>query len=271
MTDRDHWTEAVVDADGVKIQVHRAGDGKLPSLVLAHGLSDNGLCWRRTAHALADVFDVVMIDARNHGRSGRAPGGIAAQANDVAAVIGALGLDRPAAMGHSMGASTVAVLAADHPDLVSRVVLEDPPWRDTTDTAGTSTAEAWKEISAFLQSFAGLSDTEIVARGRSEHPDWSEAEFPDWAAAKQEVGELAVGNIDAPDWSSTVSRIECPTLLIHGEIERGGIVDPAVARRATELNPSLSTRRVRSAGHNIRRERFDEFIIAARAFLLETL
>ena len=43
------WSEGDVDADGLTIHYTRTGDGDQPALVLAHGFSDNGLCWRRVA------------------------------------------------------------------------------------------------------------------------------------------------------------------------------------------------------------------------------
>jgi pimeloyl-ACP methyl ester carboxylesterase len=43
-----------------------------PPLVFAHGLSDSGRCWWRVAQAFENDFDLVMIDARNHGQSATA-------------------------------------------------------------------------------------------------------------------------------------------------------------------------------------------------------
>jgi len=37
--------------------------------VLAHGFSDDGLCWTPVAEKLAADYDVIMVDARSQGRS----------------------------------------------------------------------------------------------------------------------------------------------------------------------------------------------------------
>jgi len=37
--------------------------------VLAHGFSDDGLCWTPVAEKLAADYDVIMVDARGHRRS----------------------------------------------------------------------------------------------------------------------------------------------------------------------------------------------------------
>jgi len=63
-------------------------------------------------------YDVIMVDARGHGRSdGPEQGyGSAEHAGDLASVITGLGLHRPAVLGHSMGAATTLVLAGTYPD-----------------------------------------------------------------------------------------------------------------------------------------------------------
>ena len=76
-----------------------------------------------------DDFDVVMVDARNHGQSGAGAADIKCLAADLAAVVTGLELGAVSALGHSVGASVVTALAADYPHLVTRLLLEDPPWR----------------------------------------------------------------------------------------------------------------------------------------------
>ncbi len=133
--------------DGNTVHYIRTG-GEKPSVVLAHGLSANGLCWTRTSEALEGDFELVMIDARNHGQSSTATGDATAMDGDIVAVTIALGLERPAVVGHSIGAHTAAELAIAHPALVSRLVLEEAPWNaETTSDDETSErrdgARAW--------------------------------------------------------------------------------------------------------------------------------
>src|SRR4051794_8028698 len=105
------WSTGDVTANGIRLHYTRTGAGTAPgkpAVVLTHGFSDNGLCWTPVAEVLADDYDVIMIDARGHGQSD-APAegyGSAEHAADVAGVIAALGLRRPALLGHSMGAAT---------------------------------------------------------------------------------------------------------------------------------------------------------------------
>ena len=124
----NHWTQGDSNTGEINIHYYRTGRGDLPPLVLCHGFSDNGLCWTRVAKALESEFDIIMMDARNHGLSGRGKASLQKMVDDLASLIGALDLHQPALLGHSMGASMVADLAARYPALASRILLEDPPW-----------------------------------------------------------------------------------------------------------------------------------------------
>lgn len=263
------WTKSVVDRGGVALHFHRTGAGDKPPVVLVHGFSDDGLCWTRIAQQLEADFDVVMADARNHGRSGRGPGGPAELAADLAHLVGELALDRPALIGHSVGARTVVDAVGAHPELASRIVLEDPPWR-AGETGGTDKGAEKRQqgFLAFLGSMAGMSDDDIIAGGRKTNPEWHEDEFPAWAAAKRLVGPDAVEALVPTDWKAAISKVRCPALLIHGEPERGGMVTPDVAQEIVALNPRFSATQIAGAGHNIRREGFADYVAALRGFLV---
>jgi pimeloyl-ACP methyl ester carboxylesterase len=126
------WSEGNVQANGITIHYYRTGGDNKPSILLLHGITDSGQCWPRVAHDLEGSYDVIMTDARGHGHSGGSATAfsIALLADDAAAAIRALGLEKPYVWGHSMGAITAAMLAASYPDLVRAVVLEDPPLMD---------------------------------------------------------------------------------------------------------------------------------------------
>src|SRR5690349_5016852 len=105
------WQSGELDANGIRIHYTRTGGAK-PPLVLAHGFSDDGLCWTPVARALEQDYDVIMVDARGHGLSEAPEQGYGhdQQAADLAGAIDALGLRRPAVLGHSMGAATTLAL-----------------------------------------------------------------------------------------------------------------------------------------------------------------
>jgi pimeloyl-ACP methyl ester carboxylesterase len=70
-----------------------------------------------------------------------------------------------------------------------------------------------------------------------------------------------------PPWREIARALRCPTLLITGDVSQDAIVTPEQAAEAKALNPLIEVAHVPDAGHNIRRENFDAYIAAVRAFL----
>lgn len=262
------WASGEVAVSGGKLAYHRTG-GEGPPLVLSHGLTDNGLCWTRLAEALARDYDIIMLDARGHGASSRpGPGGLSPETpgRDIAEAIAALGLKGVVAMGHSMGARATAACAAAFPELIRAVILEDPPLVPPMDAA--TARQRVERFRRQVEQLQALSDDELLAMGRRQTPPWHEREFPAWVASKRQVDINALPVLPRP-WQDDISRLRGPVLLIHGDAERGSMVSPDQAREARTLNPGLRALRIAGAGHNVRRERFDEVLLAVRSFLAE--
>ena len=236
-------------------------------MLLSHGLTDNGLCWSRVAMALEADYDIVMLDARGHGESSRLASGEAHDpGRDIAEVIDNLGLKSPIVMGHSIGALATAAFAADYPQLAAKVILEDPPFLKAVDqSAGLARQHKFRRQVARFQT---MSDAEITDMGRQLSPDWHIDEFPAWTLGKWQVDPQAMP-LQFPPWQPSIEKISAPTLLIYGEPARGGLVTPDVAAEVMRINPSIRAVQIPGAGHNIRRENFDDFVSAVREFLNE--
>ncbi|MEU1931701.1 alpha/beta hydrolase [Streptomyces sp. NPDC019826] len=104
-----------------------ARDAGAPVVVALHGITANSLSWGAVARLLAGRVTLVAPDLRGRAGSSGLPGpyGIAAHADDAAALAGALGQDRVVLTGHSMGAFVAALAAVRHPDRFGPVVLVD--------------------------------------------------------------------------------------------------------------------------------------------------
>ena len=264
----DNWTAGIVTDGAVPIHYYRTGKGDKPLLLLSHGFTDNGLCWTRVTQSLEAEFDIVMVDARNHGESGRAIGDSADLADDLASVILNLKLGPARLMGHSMGAGTVAFLAAYHPSLVEKIVLEDPPWAENPKNESEVTAvKRRKGFKKYLDSMIEMSDEEIFQMGRKQHPDWHEDDFPAWVQSNRQVGELALEGLKYSDWRVNISKIQCPALLVYADGERDGMLKQSVVEKILTENTCFQARHIPGAGHNIRREQFELYMAAVKDFL----
>ncbi|GAA0464264.1 hypothetical protein Aca07nite_25990 [Actinoplanes capillaceus] len=90
------------------------GDG--PVVLAVHGITANALSWTSVARELRGRVRLIAPDLRGRAGSAHLPGpfGMAAHITDLIAVSEYFGVERPALVGHSMGAFVVAVTAAAH-------------------------------------------------------------------------------------------------------------------------------------------------------------
>lgn len=119
-----------VSANG--IDIHYIDQGQGEPLVLLHGgvVSTNAIwagvpvAYASHMDTLAERFRVIAPDTRGCGRTRHTGGPISFDllADDVAAVIDALGLERPLIAGFSEGAITATVLGLRHPDAIRAIV-----------------------------------------------------------------------------------------------------------------------------------------------------
>ena len=97
--------------DGTSIAWSRTGSGD--PVVLVHGITESAAAYDPITERLASTNEVITLDLRGHGESGRSGAyDLAAMASDVAAVIAAAGVDRPHLVGHSLGGAVVTAAGA---------------------------------------------------------------------------------------------------------------------------------------------------------------
>ena len=116
----------VVDVDGPVHYLDFGGDGT--PLVMVHGLGGNALNWMDVGPSLARHHRAVALDLAGFGQTPLFDRSAALGANEelVGAFIEKL-FDEPVVlMGNSMGGHISILVGADHPELVSRLVLVDP-------------------------------------------------------------------------------------------------------------------------------------------------
>jgi haloacetate dehalogenase len=121
---------AEIHTGETSIFVRHSGSG--PPVLLLHGFPETHLLWRDVAPVLAREFTVVCADLRGYGRSGcpvstpdHAPYSKRAMARDMVSVMGQLGFDRFAVVGHDRGGRVAYRLALDHPERIERLAVLD--------------------------------------------------------------------------------------------------------------------------------------------------
>lgn len=171
----DTWTPETDEQPSATVEQSPAGDGpEPPAFVLVHGLASNARLWDGVAARLVAAGHLVATaDLRGHGRSSKPDGSydVPTVADDVAALIAGLGLDRPIVAGQSWGGNIVVELAARHPEAIRGIVCVDGGWLEPS--------RAFPDWEACRQALApprlaGRHLAEIEGYVRSAHPDWPE-------------------------------------------------------------------------------------------------
>src|SRR5215510_7576702 len=113
----------VVEVNGAALYYQEHGDG--PPLVLIHGGLSTGSFWTPVAAELAAGFRVITPDSRGHGRSANPAGELsyARIADDIAALIVALDLQRPVVGGWSDGGQVTLEVGARYPAAAGALIV----------------------------------------------------------------------------------------------------------------------------------------------------
>lgn len=266
---RTDWTQGKVPVgDGIKLFYTRTGQGEKPALVLAHGLTDNGLCWHQLASDLEADYDVIMYDAYGHGKSSRInPEKRFDLAADLHDLIEALKLEKPGLIGHSLGAATAAEYAAQHPSKPAALILEDPPWLDEKIDLDEAkrTLKDWKKRNLAAKK---KTEKELLKLKKKEAPNWEEDILPEWAQAKHEVDPAIFEQLSGIyEWKKLAKAIVVPTLIITGDVELGAIVSPQLGIEAIQLLEKGEFGHISEAGHRIRYEQYQPYLTMVKLFL----
>lgn len=111
------------EVNGINLYFEARGAGR--PLILLHGGLGSGDMFGPVLPALAGRHQVITVDLQGHGRTADIdrPIDVRLMADDIAALIGHLGLDRPDVAGYSLGGAVALQVAAKYPGAVRRVVV----------------------------------------------------------------------------------------------------------------------------------------------------
>lgn len=196
-------------ANGVEMYYEVHGSGR--PLILIHGGFGLGQMFAPILPRL-EGRQVIAIDLQGHGHTADIdrPFGWDTLAADVAALIGALGLERPDVLGYSFGGGVALSLALNHPKLLGRLVLVSTPMRQA----------GW-----FPEVIAGMARIDAAAGGAMKGSPMyaayvAAAPNPEnWTVLAAKTGNL----LRTPyDWSAAVAAMKVPTLLAFGDADSIG-------------------------------------------------
>src|SRR5579863_190779 len=267
--------QSAVDAD---IFVRYGGHG--PVVVLLHGYAENSDSWGPLAEGLMKDHTVVVPDLRGIGRSSKPTGGYdkKTQAQDVRAVVTALGYDRTFVVAHDIGNMVAYAYAAIYPERVERLVVMDAP---------IPGIDPWTEIlqnpGVWHFNFHGP-DAERLVAGRERiyfdriwndftadpsKPDEVTRDF--FAATYAQPGGMRAGFAQFSAFSQDAkdnkifeqTKLTMPVLAVGGERSFGPLQAVIMRNVATNVREAV----VAGSGHWLMEERPVETVALIRGFL----
>jgi pimeloyl-ACP methyl ester carboxylesterase len=193
--------------NGVELGYQAFGKGK--PLILLHGGFGSLEMFGPNVDLLAKNRQVIGVDLQSHGRSpvAKRPMRFESMADDIAALIGELGLERAAVMGFSLGGGVALRTAIQHPDAVERVVLVSTPF--TNDGWYPEMKAAMKSMGP--ESAEPLKNSPMYADYQRIAPN-----VEDWPVTVEQLTTLLKQDYD---WSAEIPKLKMPVMLVIGDAD----------------------------------------------------
>ena len=242
---------------GLRLHVREWGNPQGPAILLIHGWSQNHLSWRHQFDsALADEFRLVALDNRGHGMSEKPleEGHYTDErlwADDVAAVISALGLERPVLAGWSYGGYIISDYVRVHGEgAISGInyVCAAVMLNDAFDNIGPGFLEnapdACKEDLptniAAMRRFVRACSAEPMGE-----EEWETTLCHNMVVPPQVRGAMVLSRrMDSDD---VLARMTVPVLVTHGVLDT--VVLPSMGEHVLEVCPTAEASWYEGVGH----------------------
>lgn len=256
-----------IEVGGLGIAFERQGTG--PPLVLLHGILQDSRAWRTQLDALSDEFTVVAWDAPGCGRSAdpaetfRLP----EYADCLAAFVDALGLGRPHVLGLSLGGALALELYRRHPRIPGTLVLASAyaGWAGSlpAEVVERRLQQALREADLRPDQFiSGWIPGLLTESAPPELVDEVVGVMSEFHPAGYRAMAHALAEADLRD---VLPRIDVPTLLLYGQVDRRSPLSVAEGLHAGIPASTLVV--LPGVGHLANLEAPDSFNAEVRSFL----
>lgn len=262
MTDRPQPPAKFIEVNGLRLRCLEWGSAGAVPIVCVHGYTSSGEAFNALARRIQDRAHIVAMDVRGHGESAWSPDGAyqyGDQAGDLAALVDKLGLDRFVLIGTSMGGIIAMAYAAQHPERLRGLVINDiGPEVETGSSritglvgsrpesfASLDEAMAYRREISPITAARPLDDQRELGLGvLRQRPDgrWGWKMAPAYIEQRVKRGAPA-----RPALWPALETLPCPTLVIWGTVS--DVLLEAQAKRMAAALPKGELVAVPGVGH----------------------
>ncbi len=255
------FTDHTIDTGEVEI-AYSTGPDNGPTLLLLHGLTDRRDAFPTVIDTLDEMHRVVAIDQRGHGYSGRTPGHYSNDdhARDIRYILENVCQSPTVVWGHSMGGANAIAMAADPPEQLKALILEDPAIFGRARSTRAGGAPANSPFGASLELIeAGISAEEMASRIAESEPGMPDYYAPWKAERLAQIDPEILRDVVAgrrrgvQDPKESPAKIDCPVLLMQADPDKGGILQDEFLAEITPKTGDWTVVKVVGAGHVINR------------------
>jgi pimeloyl-ACP methyl ester carboxylesterase len=220
-----------------------------PTVLALHGSFGRGAVFAALAQRLRGIVRVVALDQRGHGLADH--GGPFTRSEfvaDAAAVIDQLGSDPVVVLGHSLGGITAYQLAAQHPELVRALIVEDvgAVMRQPEVCHPVLDVRNWPRCAPTREALAEA----IRAHGVPDADYFLHSAVVDeqgWRLLFDYDEMMAVQHHGLGDWWCDWLASRCPALLLHGQ--HSTLLSTDMAHQMVRRRPDTQLVAFPHAGH----------------------
>lgn len=250
-----------VRANNLDIYYETEGQGE--PLLLIHGGTSNLSMWRQHIPRFAEHFQVIAPDSRGHGRTERGADAWSYRlmAEDMAALINVLGLQKPLVCGYSDGGQIALELAMNYPGLAKAYVVGGAAieWQDKY-------FEALKSFGMVRPGevdieFLEKNQPELVQYLRDKHDMFQGQDY--WKTYMADLSRLWLAPLHYSP--ADLARILDPILILLGDRDEGSDVEQAV--KMYRLIPNSELALVPGADHYFFQKKIDIYMQLTLDFL----
>jgi pimeloyl-ACP methyl ester carboxylesterase len=254
-----------ISANGLEVYYREFGEGK--PLILLHGATDTHILWQPFIPILSESFRVFTPDSRGHGRTLNPSQKLSYQvlADDLAAFIKVLDLEKPFLFGYSDGGQAVLDFGMRYPEIAGALVVGGAWYRFSTEYQ-----DALRQAG-----FVGPAEIDFQIFEELAPPDWRERMRKAHLDPDPDYPETLLKNLAALFWTPLNYRREDflkildPTLILVGE--RDEMVPPEESREMTALIPGAEFAIIPGASHTKVIIQGGEFLQIVTSFLLHQM